>query len=135
MISMRTPNVSPEAQAAFKKNRAHIIAGVVERLLAEEGQFDNLGEGAGDTLRSGFEFTSASLEACMLINDASLLIDQLRWAQDRLPVDGISMQRMAKNLRVYGEVITQVLPAPHAAEIADLVNQMIAAQAEIMRGR
>jgi hypothetical protein len=133
VISIQTPNVSAAAQTAFKKNHVRIIDGVVEKLLAEPGQFDQLGDRAEDTLRSGFEFTSSSLEACMLINDAALLVDQLRWSKDRLPHDGISMKRMAENLRVYCEVINQLLPASYAAEIVNLVQQMVAAQAEIMK--
>jgi methanogenic corrinoid protein MtbC1 len=133
MVAIPTPNVSGPAQAAFKKNHDKIIAGTVARLLAEPGQFDHLGEQAESTLRSGFEFTTSSLEACMLINDASLLIDQLRWSKDRLPHDGISMNRMAENLRVYCEVIRELLPAPISTEIVNLVAHMMSAQIEIMK--
>jgi hypothetical protein len=128
MISIPQPNVSPEAQAAFKKNQPKIIEQLVARLLAEPGQFDHLGNQAESTLKAGFEFTSSSLEACMLMNDASLLINQLSWAKDRLPHDGISMERMLKNLQVYCDVITQVLPAAYAAEIVQMIEQMMAAQ-------
>jgi hypothetical protein len=133
MISIPTPNVSNEAQAAFKKNHAEIIEMVVARLLAEAGQFDQLGDQAESTLTAGFEFTSSSLESCMLINDACLLIDQLRWSKDRLPHDGISMNRMAENLRVYCNVIVELLPASHSSEIVNMIQHMMAAQAEIMK--
>lgn len=133
MISIPTPNVSIEAQAVFKKYHAKIIEMVVARLLAEPGQFDQPGGQAESTLMAGFEFTSSSLEACMLINDASLLVDQLRWSTDRLPYDGISIARMAENLRIYGEVIIETLPAPFAGEIVGLIRNMNSAQVEILK--
>jgi hypothetical protein len=133
MLTMPAPNVPAEAQAAFKKNHVKIIDEVVARLLAESGQFDHLGAEAESTLQSGFEFTSISLETCMLINDASLLIDQLRWSQDRLPVDGISMERMTRNLRVYCDVVTALLPPAHAGPIVVLIQNLMAAQAEMMK--
>jgi hypothetical protein len=131
--TLTAPNVSAESQAAFKKNHAKIIEMVVARLLAEKGQFDHLGDQAESTLSAGFEFTSANLETCMLINDAKLLIDQLRWSKDRLPVDGISMDRMAKNLQVYCEVIAELLPPQHSEKILTLIHQMMAAQVEIIK--
>lgn len=133
MITIPTPNVSTEAQLAFRKNHAKIIDQVVARLLAEPGQFSHLGDQAESTIKAGFEFTSSSLESCMLINNASLLIDQLRWAKDRLPHDGISMDRMTKNLQVYCDVITELIPVPLADEIVGLIHNMISAQIEIMK--
>jgi len=128
MLFFPVPNVSPEAQAAFRKNHAKIITRTVEKLLAQAGQFDHLGDQAENILAAGFEFTSSSLEACMLINDASLLIDQLRWSKDRLPHDGISMPRMLENLQVYADVINELLPASQSAEIVNLIHNMISVQ-------
>jgi hypothetical protein len=131
MISIPNPNISQQAQAEFKKNRLKMNELSVTRLLAEPGAFDHLGDQAESVLKSGFEFTSSTLEACMLVNEASLFIDQLRWAKDRLPHDGISMQRMGKNLEVYCEVISETLPPSYAAEIVHLIQQLMTAQQEI----
>jgi hypothetical protein len=131
MFTFPLPNVSPQAQAAFKKNHARIIAQTVTKLLSQAGQFEHLGERAESILSAGFEFTSSSLEACMLINDASLLIDQLRWSKDRLPHDGISVVLLVECLRVYAGVIAELLPASQSAAIVKLVNLMIAAQKEV----
>jgi hypothetical protein len=133
MITIPQPNVSTEAQAAFKKNLPKINDLLVTRLLAEPGQFDHLGEQAEKTLRSGFEFTSSSLEACMVMNDSSLLIDQLRWAKDRLPHDGISMERMVKNLGVYCDVISELLPKPYSTEIVNMIQSLVLAQQKIVK--
>jgi hypothetical protein len=133
MISVPKPNISNEAQTAFRKNQPRLNEILVTRLLAEPGQFDHLGDQAEITLKSGFEFTSSNLEACMLMNDASLLIDQLRWAKDRLPHDGISMDRMVKNLQVYCDVISDLLPQPYAAEIVNMIQNMISTQQAIMK--
>lgn len=131
MITIPKPNVSQEAQLAFKKNLPKINDLLVARLLVEPGQFDHLGDQAEKILRSGFEFTSSNLEAYMLMNDASLLIDQLSWAKDRLPHDGISMERMVKNLGVYCEVISELLPKEYSPEIINMIQGMISAQKEI----
>lgn len=131
MVQIDAPKVSAGAQAAFVKRHAQIIAATVSRLLSEPGQFDHLGDQAERILTSGFEFTSATLEACMAVNNADLLVEQLRWSQDRLPHDGIQMERMAKNLDVYCEVIVELIPSAYAAEIVALVHQLQAAQVEM----
>jgi len=133
MNSIPAPDISSEAQLAFKQNHTKIIDTLVTRLLKEPGQFVHLGEQAESILRTGFEFTSSSLEACMQINDASLLIDQLRWANDRLPHDGIGMERMIKNLHVYCEVISEMLPENYSSPIVELVQSMISIQKEIAK--
>jgi hypothetical protein len=119
------PNVSAAAQAAFRKNHYQIIASSVAKLLAEPGAYDHLGEQAEQTLKAGFEFTSSSIEACLQMNNLSLLIDQLRWAKDRLPHDGIRMEQMANNLLIYCKVIREYLPPAHANEIITVVQILI----------
>ena len=131
MVQISAPNVSATAQAAFRKNHASIIAATVDRLLQEKGAFDHLGDQAERILSIGFEFTTSTLEACMAVNNADLFLEQLRWSQDRLPHDGIQMERMAKNLDVYCVVIGELLPAAYAAEIVGMLNQVRAAQAAL----
>jgi hypothetical protein len=131
MFSFPLPNVSPQAQAAFKKNHAKIIERTVSKLLAQGGQFDHLGGQAESILAAGFEFTSSSLEACMLINDPTLLADQMRWSKDRLPHEGIHAPLLVECLRVYADVIAELLPAFHSAEIVKLIHLMITAQRSI----
>ena len=131
MNSIPMPDISSEAQSAFKQNHTKIIDTLVAKLLKEPGQFDHLGDQAESILRTGFEFTSSSLEACMRVNDASLLIDQLRWAKDRLPHDGIEMEQMIKNLQVYCEVISEILPENYSSGIVELIQNMISMQKEI----
>jgi len=124
-MPLSSPDISKEAQKEFKQNKQRIIDSLVERLLAEPGAFDHLGEQAENTLRAGFEFTSSSLEACMQINDMSLLANQLSWAKDRLPHDGISMDRMQKNIQEYCRVISEVIPQPYAVEIVNVVQKYL----------
>ena len=119
------PNVSVAAQAAFRKNHSQIIDSSVAKLLAEPGAYDHLGEQAEQILRAGFEFTSSSIEACLQVNNLSLLIDQLRWAQDRLPHDGIRMDQMAHSLVVYCQVIREYLAQNQADEIISVVHTII----------
>ena len=133
MISFPPMNISNEAQLSFKQNHTKIIDTLVARLLAEPGQFDHLGDQAESILKTGFEFTSSSLEACMQVNDASLLVDQLRWAKDRLPYDGIEMERMTKNLQVYCEVISEILPENYSSSIVAIIQNMISIQKEIIK--
>ena len=129
MVHSPAPNVSAAAQAAFSKKHTSIISTTVGRLLLEPGAFDHLGDQAERILSIGFEFTTATLEACMAVNNADLFLEQLRWSQDRLPHDGIQMERMAKNLDVYCEVIAELLPPAYAVEITGMVDQVRAAHA------
>jgi hypothetical protein len=125
MNKLPPPNVSAAAQAVFHKNHALIIDTTVARLLSVPHQFELLGDRAEHVLTSGFEFTSATLEACLQINDVSLLLDQMKWSKDRLPHDGISMEQMAKNLQVYCDVIGEILPETHANEIITVIRQCL----------
>lgn len=132
MVSIPDPNVSAAAVASFQENRTKINELVVRRLLEEDREFDHLGDRAAQVLATGFEFTSAGIETCLKINDASLLVDQLQWARDRLPHDGISMPRMTENMKVYHQVILEVIPAPQNTEIAAFVQDIISAHQQIM---
>ncbi len=96
MMAVSSPRISKEAQKEFNLNQRKIIDTLIPRLLSEQDEFNHLGDAAENTLQDGFEFLSSSLEACMQIDDFSLLESQLNWAGDRLPHDGISMERMIK---------------------------------------
>ncbi len=128
MTQLKSPNISPDARQAFKQNQTKIIDTLVARLLAQPGAFDHLGNQAEQVLKNGFEFTANTLDACMQVNDISLLVDQLNWAKDRLPYDGISMERMKKNLDSFCQVISEFIHPPLDNEIIGLVQSMITLQ-------
>lgn len=130
MTQLKSPNISQDAQQAFRKNKTQIIDTLIANLLEKPGAFDHLGDQAEQVLRSGFEFTVNTLDACMQVNDISLLADQLNWAEDRLPHDGISMERMKMNLDSFCLVISEIIPSPLDNEIIGLVQTMIKPQDE-----
>ena len=123
-----------EALAAFRQQHAQIVRRVVGRLLAEPGRFAHLGERAEKILTAGIEFTTRDLETAMQVEAPVLLDEQLDWAHDRLPHDGIDPQRLLENLQIYAEVVAEVLPPAHAEQVNQYVQGMIAKQRKLLSG-
>jgi MerR family transcriptional regulator, light-induced transcriptional regulator len=128
MDNARSPLPRAEALAVFKKHHAQIVQTVVRRLLAAPGAYAHLGESAEKILAAGVEFATVDLETALQIGEPGLLDDQLAWAKDRLPHDGISSQQQLANLVVYAQVVDEILPAPAAQAVNRLVRGMIEKQ-------
>ena len=65
----------------------------------------------------------------------SLLEDQLTWAMERLPHDGVVPAHILNRLRIYREVVGETLPERHANEIEPYLTWMIARQKELLEER
>lgn len=134
MQTFVTPSaVSAEALAAFRAASQSIVDRVVVRSLANQDEVVQHGEAAGPLITSGIRFTTQMLEAAMAVGEVALLEDQLAWATDRLPHDGVSSEHVLHRFRIYGEVVQELLPAKYWAEIMPFVDWLIARQQEIMR--
>lgn len=79
--------------------REVVAAKVVVRL--------GLSASAGEKVKAGVLFTLRMLEAVAAVGDGILLEDQMRWALDRLPHDGIPPRMLARNLEVLREVLRE----------------------------
>ena len=129
------PAVSAETLAAFRGKQEAVIRQVAERALAREQEVAHHGDQAERLVTSGLKFTSRMLDAAMAVGEVSLLEDQLTWAMERLPHDGVVPAHILNRLRIYREVVGETLPERHANEIEPYLTWMIARQKELLEER
>jgi len=126
------PPISPEALESFQENRNIIIKETVSRSLKRDHEVEHHGEKAPELLTTGLEFTTKMLEAAMSMGEVVLLADELKWAQDRLPHDGVQMDHVLNRFKIYREVINETLPSGYANEITTFIDWMISYQQALM---
>lgn len=124
---------SAEALAAFRKERETIIQAVAARSLARQEEVAHHGDEAERLITSGIEFTTRMVDAAMAMGEVVLLADQLRWAMDRLPHDGVSPEYVLNRFRIYRQVVEERLPADHAADVVRFLDWMIVRQQELLQ--
>ena len=125
--------VSDAALAAFRKEKKTIIQEVTTRSLRQRDEVAHHGEKAEQLIRSGIEFTTRMLEAAMVMGEVALLEDQLAWAMERLPHDGVSPEYVLNRFCTYREVVEEHLPAAHSSEIIRFLEWMITRQRELLQ--
>lgn len=125
--------VSAAALAAFRKEKQAIIQEAAARSLARRDEVAHHGDEAERLITSGLEFTTRMVDAAMKMGEVALLDDQLTWAMDRLPHDGVSPEHVLKRFRIYRQVVEEHLPAAHAAEVVRFLEWMIARQQELLQ--
>ncbi len=129
------PPVNADTLAAFREKQETIIRQVAERSLARQQEVAHHGDEAEQRITSGLVFTSRMLDAAMAVGELSLLEDQLTWAMDRLPHDGVVPEHVLHRLRIYREVVRETLAERHASEIESYLTWMIARQEELLQER
>jgi hypothetical protein len=129
------PPVSAEALAAFREKQETITEQVAERSLAREQEVAHHGEDAERLIKSGLTFTTRMLDAAMAVGEVSLLEDQMTWAMERLPHDGVVPAHILNRLRIYRRVVRETLPERHASEIEPYLTWMIARMDELLEER
>lgn len=72
------------------------------------------GDQAERILSAGLEFAPRMLETAMQPHEPRLLDQQLDWAYERLPHDGVVPEHILSRFQIYAEVVGALLPAPHA---------------------
>ena len=85
----------------------------------------SLGDRAEGIVKTGLGFTTRMLQAAMCVGEVALLADEMTWAKDRLPHDGVSMQLVLANLQLMRTVISEMLDPAHAREVLEYVDWMI----------
>jgi len=123
--------VSKEALESYRELSHDIIKESVLRSLKISDNVIHHGDQAERMLTVGFEFTARILDAVMSIGELSLLEDQLFWAKDRLPHEGVMMEHVLDNFKIYKDVVNEILPNEHAIEINCYLDWMISLQKEL----
>ena len=126
-------SVSAQALASFRHNEQAIIARVAARSLERKNEVVQHGRKAEHLITSGIQFTTRMLDTAMALDEVALLEDQLAWALQRLPHDGVRPEHILNRLRIYAEVVEELLPSDHARQIAPFVDWMIARLNELLR--
>lgn len=126
------PPISPGALESFQENRDIIIKETVSRSLKRDHEVEHHGENAPQLLTTGLEFTTKMLEAAISMGEVALLEDELKWAQDRLPHDGVQMEHVLIRFKIYRDVVNETLPSGYANEITTFIDWMINYQQALM---
>lgn len=126
------PAISPEALESFRENSQLIIKETVRRSLKREEEVSQHGDKAEKLITSGLEFTTKMLEAAMSMGEIPLLEDELTWAKDRLPHDGVEMEHVLTRFKIYRDLVGEKLPPEYATEVTGFIDWMIAHQKEII---
>lgn len=129
----KLPPISPEALESFQENRDTLIKETVSRSLKRDHEVEHHGEKAPQLLTTGLEFTTKMMEAAMSMGEVVLLEDELKWAQDRLPHDGVQMEHVLNRFKIYRDVVNETLPSEYANEITTFIDWMINYQQALMK--
>ena len=129
------PSVSQGALAAFRGETSRIIAETASRALSRTDEVAHHGTEAARIITSGIEFTVRMLDATMAAGERAMLEDELQWALDRLPHDGVSPEHMLSRFALLRGVVKERMPPAPAAEVASLIAWMEKRLRELAAGR
>lgn len=118
-------DVTPDTLAELEARQDQIIRRTAERVAATTAGADGRQAVAADTVTAGMRFTTQMLSSAMALQEPAILQDQLSWAQKRLPHDGVSARMLLANLRIYAEVVHEILAPQSAREVGAYVGWMI----------
>ncbi|MFA6448112.1 MAG: hypothetical protein WCX65_01470 [bacterium] len=118
--------ITAGALEAFRAASAVIIRETVRRSMEFSAEVEHHGAQAEQLITIGLQFTTRMLEAVMVSGQVSLLEDQMEWALERLPHDGVQAAHMANRLEIYAKVVGETLSQDQAAEIVPYFKWMIA---------
>lgn len=118
------PSLSKSALAEFREASARIVADTVDRSLARTDEIAGHGSDARRLITGGIEFTVRMLDAALASGEGALLEDELAWALDRLPHDGVSPEHVLSRFQILCEVISAVVSRPHAEQLVRAVEWM-----------
>ncbi|HNR45072.1 MAG TPA: hypothetical protein PLI06_09825 [Methanofastidiosum sp.] len=131
-MSNELPAISKETLEYFQKSSPDIIKKTVALALKREDEIKHHGKDAPKILTSGMEFTTKMLEAAMSMGEINLLEDEIKWAKDRLPHDGVEMEHIVNRFKIYREVITEILPTENALEVTAYLDLMISKMQKLL---
>ena len=125
--------ISSESMGAYKKEVQNIVKETVGRALEFKEECEQHGDKAEQLIAMGLQFTTNMLEAIMASGNVALMEDQLSWAMDRLPHDGVAHKHMIHRLEILSEVANEKLPADNSAEIVPYIKHMVARSEELSK--
>lgn len=122
------PTVPPATIAAFRAAGEAIVDVAARRVLERQTAQAPRGAKAERILREGMKHTTMALEAAMRFQAPDLLTQQMEWAQARLPHDGIAAIALLENLRLYADVVAEILPPTDGEQVGAYVAYLVRLQ-------
>jgi hypothetical protein len=119
------PAISQKALADFRKAAPEIIKETVAQAMLCTDDIAQHGEQAESLITSGLVFTTRMLDSAMSVGATALLKDELSWAKDRLPHDGVSMQQVSRRLIIYRNIILEKMSPNDGIEVVRYVDWML----------
>jgi hypothetical protein len=118
--------VSAEVLEAFRKQNRVIIERSVEAAMQHTEEVAQHGDDAVRLLTSGMQFTLKMLESAMSFGELSILDDEIKWALDRLPHDGVLPEHLISRFEILKLEIHEVLGPEYASQIVPYLDWMAA---------
>jgi hypothetical protein len=118
------PAISKEGLAAFRAAAPAIVRETAAQALSYTADVAQHGEQAASIITAGLEFTIRMLDSAMAVGATLLLEDELVWAKVRLPHDGVSMQQVAKRLKLMRQICLAKLPSSYGSEVVRYIDWM-----------
>jgi hypothetical protein len=122
------PMISKEALTSFQENKQKIIKETVNRSLKRQEEVEHHGQKAREILIAGLGFMTQNLEVAMTLGEVTFLHDQLNWARDRLPHDGVSMEHLLSRFQIYRDLVKETMSRQHSHEVIKYIDWMIEQQ-------
>jgi len=123
--------VSQSALTEYRKLLSQIIEEVVESVYQDSTRARD-GRAQIDLLPAGFEFTLKMLDGAASVGDLALLEDQLQWAVQRLPHQGILPEHLYKRFQLLETIMEEVLSEGTWSEFHPYIQWMIARQGQLV---
>ena len=125
--------VRPETLQLFNQHKQDIIRKVVNISLQRQEEVTHHGIKAKQVITSGINFTTKMLESAIMTEDVSLLHDQIIWAMDRLPHDGVRPEFILNRFNIYADVVNEILPEDNSFEINQYIYWMQSKLKELIK--
>jgi methanogenic corrinoid protein MtbC1 len=124
LVQKHLISVSKETLMEFRKEVPEIIREAVRQSMTCKNDIVQHGDQAESILTAGFEFTVRMLDAAMYAGESSILEDQLKWASERLPHDGVSMAQVLTRFRILRSIVLSRLSKKGGKEVARYIDWM-----------
>ncbi len=119
------PAISPQALKAFRAAAPEIIKETMQQSMRCKEDIAQHGDQAESLITAGLGFTTHMLDSVMAFGATALMTDELTWAADRLPHDGVTMQQVTNRLKIYRQIVIDKLSPGDSHEVAEYIDWMI----------
>ena len=124
--------ITAHAMSSFLQQKDTIIKNAVDEAVRYEDDMPYDSMKKETIIRYGFEYTTRMLEAVMAVGEIALFEDQITWAQDRLPHDGVQSKNILRLFKIYSKHISTSLSEQDASEIQPYMSWLIKRQEQLM---